>query len=83
MKFEHGRLEAFAGVNQLSATYTLVDKSVTLGSVVSTKKAGIPELMELEENYKKMLSSVDGFEVMGNTLELKSKGEVVAIFQTE
>ena len=83
LKFEHGQLQAFAGVNKLSATCALVDKSVTLGSVASTKKAGIPELMALEEEYKKMLASVDGFEVMGQNLQLTSKGEVIATFQTE
>lgn len=83
LKFEHGMLEAFTGVNQLTANYALVHKSVTMGSVVSTKKAGIPELMELEENFKKMLASVDGFEVVGNNLELKGKGEVVATFKTD
>jgi predicted amidohydrolase YtcJ/heat shock protein HslJ len=80
MKFEHGKLEAFTGVNQLNASYVLVNKSVTLGEVVSTKKASTPKLMELEEIFKKMLASVDGFEVKGHNLELKSKGEVVATF---
>jgi hypothetical protein len=80
MKFEHGKLEAFTGVNQLNASYVLVNKSVTLGEAVSTKKASTPKLMELEETFKKMLASVDGFEVKGHNLELKSKGEVVATF---
>lgn len=83
MKFEHGKLEAFTGINQLTASYVLVNKSVTMGEVISTKKAGIPKLMELEENFKKMLASVNGFEVMGNSLELMSNGEVVATFLTK
>jgi heat shock protein HslJ len=83
LKFENGKLEAFTGVNQLTATYALVNKSVTMGTVVTTKKAGIPQLMELEDNFKKMLASVDGFEVKGNDLQLSSKGDVVATFHTD
>jgi heat shock protein HslJ len=83
MKFEHGKLEAFTGINQLNASYVLVNKSVTMGKVISTKKAGIQKLMELEEKFKKMLASVNGFEVKGNSLKLISNGEVVATFQTE
>lgn len=83
LKFEHGQLEAFTGVNQLTATYALVSKSVTMGSVVTTRKAGIPELMKLEEDFKKMLASVDGFEVLGNVLELHMKGEIVATFHSD
>jgi heat shock protein HslJ len=83
MKFEHGKLEAFTGVNHLTASYVLVNKSVTMGEVVSTKKAGISKLMELEETFKKMLASVDGFEVVGKDLELSSKGTVIAKFRFE
>jgi predicted amidohydrolase YtcJ/heat shock protein HslJ len=83
MKFEHGKLEAFTGVNHLTASYVLVNKSVTMGEVVLTKKAGISKLMELEETFKKMLASVDGFEVVGNDLELSSKGTVIAKFRFE
>ena len=61
----------------------MVNKSVTMGKVISTKKAGIQKLMELEEKFKKMLASVNGFEVKGNSLKLISNGEVVATFQTE
>jgi len=53
-----------------------------MGSVVSTKMAGDPKLMELEDNFKKILASVDGFKVDGNNLELTSNGTVVATFQS-
>lgn len=83
MKFEHGKLEIFGGINRLSANYVLVtqSKSVTISSVVSTKMAGDPKLMELEKNLAKTLKSVDGFDVSGNELELLSEGSVVAKFQ--
>jgi heat shock protein HslJ len=82
LKFDHGKLEAFTGVNQITGTYVLVHKSLNMEKIVSTKKAGDPQMMELEGNYKKMLVSVDGFEVNGDTLQLLSDGELVAEFST-
>lgn len=82
MKFEHGHLEIFGGINQITASYALVDKSVTMSSVVSTKKAGPAELMELEKSFTSTLTQVDGFTVDGNLLELTSKGNVVATLKT-
>ncbi|MEX0635705.1 MAG: amidohydrolase family protein, partial [Ferruginibacter sp.] len=50
MKFEHGTVEVFGGVNQLSASYALINKSLKIGAVKSTKIAGHPKLMELESS---------------------------------
>jgi predicted amidohydrolase YtcJ/heat shock protein HslJ len=82
MKFEHGRLEIFGGINRLNAAYVLVGESVTIGSVVSTKMAGDPALMELESRLANTLASVDGFMVEGNMLELSRGEAVVATFRT-
>jgi hypothetical protein len=83
MKFEHGNLEIFGGINRLTANYILIkqSKSVTISSVVSTKMAGDPRLMELEKNLANTLKSVDGFNVTEKDLELLSKEVVVAKFQ--
>ncbi|MGE5209328.1 MAG: amidohydrolase family protein [Alphaproteobacteria bacterium] len=81
MKFEHGKLSIFGGVNRLSGSYALIDDdSVTVGQLISTKMAGPPSLMELESNFSKALASVDGFHVRGNSLELSSRNKVVATF---
>ena len=82
MKFEHGKLAIFGGVNRLTGSYALVDDSVTLGSLVSTKMAGDPKAMELEKNLAKTLASVDTFQVDGNILALSSNGTVVAKFRS-
>lgn len=82
MKFEHGTLAIFGGINRLTGSYALVDDSVTLGSLASTKMAGNPKVMELESNLAKTLASVDAFQVAGNKLTLSSKGTVVAIFRS-
>jgi len=82
MKFANGRLAVFGGVNRLSGSYGLVDQTVTMGELASTRMAGPPALMELESNFAKTLKSVDGFHVHGDELELLSKGTVVAIFHS-
>jgi predicted amidohydrolase YtcJ/heat shock protein HslJ len=82
MKFEHGRLSVFGGINRLSASYALVDNTVTMGSLVSTKMAGDPALMELEGSLAKALASVDAFQVSGDELTLSSKGAVVTKFRS-
>jgi heat shock protein HslJ len=82
LKFAHGKLSIFGGINRLSGSYALVGDSVTMGKLVSTKMAGPPALMKLESNLAKTLASVDGFEVSGNELTLSSKGAVVATFRS-
>ena len=82
MKFEHGKLSIFGGINRLSGSYALVDDSVVMGSLVSTKMAGDPALMEREQELAKALAAVDAFEVSGNELTLSSKGSVVAKFRS-
>jgi heat shock protein HslJ len=83
MKFANGKLSIFGGINRLSGSYALVGDSVTMGEIVSTKMAGDPALMELESNFTKALSSVDGFHVHGSNLELLSRGKVVTTFRSE
>lgn len=82
MKFANGKLSIFGGVNNLSGSYALVGESVTMGELISTRKAGPPELMELEGNFAKALASVNGFHVHGKELQLLSNGAVVANFRT-
>jgi heat shock protein HslJ len=82
MMFEHGRLSVFGGINQLTGSYALVRESVVMGDLVSTKKAGPPELMELESNFAKALAKVDGFKVAGNELTLFTDGDEVAVLHS-
>ncbi len=81
MKFAGGKLAIFGGVNRLSGSYALVRDTVTMGELVSTRMAGPPELMNLENEFAKVLRSVDGFHVHGDELELLSHGSVVATFR--
>ncbi|MFT5697304.1 MAG: putative amidohydrolase YtcJ/heat shock protein HslJ [Desulforhopalus sp.] len=83
MKFSHGKLAVFGGINNLSGSYALVGDSVTMGQLISTKMAGPPALMELERNFAKALATVDGFHVHGKELTLLNKGTVIATFFSE
>ena len=80
--FGHGKVSVFGGINHLTGSYALIDDTVTMGSLVSTKKAGDPALMELESNLANALASVDAFRVSGNELALSSAGNVVATFRS-
>jgi predicted amidohydrolase YtcJ/heat shock protein HslJ len=81
MMFADGKVSVFGGINQLSGSYALVQNSVIMGDIVSTKKAGPPELMELESSFAKALAKVDGFNVSENELTLSTDGKVVAVFR--
>lgn len=82
MKFEKGKLNLIGSINSMTANCALVDNSVILDSVVSTKKTGDPIVMEFESSIKKSLATVDEFNVSGNELTLSSKGTVVAKFRS-
>lgn len=84
MRFERGRLSVFGGVNRISGSYALVDNgSVTLGQLASTRLAGPPEQMELENKFSETLAAVNAFHVEGSRLQLLQDGKVVAEFRSE
>lgn len=83
MMFDHGTLEVFGGVNNITARYGLIGKSVTISSVAQTEMAGHPELMQLEQKFINTLSEVDGFTVDGNQLDLLQDGKRVVTLYTE
>lgn len=82
MRFAKGRLEIFGGVNQLTGSYALVQDSVVMGELASTRMAGPPDLMALEQDVAKTLAAVDGFTVAGNDLRLTRDGAEVAVFRS-
>ena len=83
MTFNKGKLGIFGGVNQLSGSYALVRDTVTMSELVSTRKAGPPELMELEREFARTLSQVDGFHAHGNELVLLKATIPVAKFRAD
>jgi len=83
MTFAQGKLAIFGGVNQLTGSYALLDNRVVMGELASTRRAGPPELMELEREFAKTLAQVDGFHAHDKTLALLRGGETVATFGVE
>ncbi|MCR9292154.1 MAG: amidohydrolase family protein [bacterium] len=82
IRFSSGRVSIFGGVNQLNGSYALVRDAVVMGELVSTRKAGPAELMDLEQRFARALAAVNGFHVHGERLQLLSGDEVVATFQS-
>ncbi|MFO1039960.1 MAG: amidohydrolase family protein [Geminicoccaceae bacterium] len=81
MLFSGGRLSVFGGVNQISGSYALVNDAVVMGQLVSTRMAGPPDLMALEDRFIKALREVNGFTVADDKLTLLTDGKEVAVFR--
>ncbi|MBS1518199.1 MAG: amidohydrolase family protein [Bacteroidetes bacterium] len=82
MRFKDGKLSIFGSINSMTANCALVDNTVILDSVVSTKKTGDPKEMEFEKGLAKTMDTVDAFTVSGSELTLFSGGNAVAEFRT-
>lgn len=74
-----GRVSGHAGVNRLNGTFTQQDTELTFGLTATTKMAGPPELMKLEDTFLAMLPNVKSWRLDGTWLILLNQsGDVVA-----
>lgn len=84
---DEGRLSGFAGVNRFSGsldTEKLISGKWDVGQVVSTKMAGPPELMALEQRILSALDSADAIVSTGGSIVLTAKGkESLALVRAE
>jgi hypothetical protein len=80
MRFDHGKLEIFGGVNKLEASYALIFNRVKMSELISTRMSGPEDLMNLEREFARTLTDVEFFKVNGGDLTLSSDGKVVAEF---
>jgi len=76
-----GRLTIFGGVNRLNGSVALVGDQVVIGDLASTRMAGPPDRMALEERFASTLRTVNRFHVRGSRLELLRDTTVVATFR--
>lgn len=76
-----GRLTSFGGINRLSGSVARVGDRVVIGDLVTTRMAGPPELMALEDRFAGILRTVNRFHVHGSRLELLRDETVVATFR--
>jgi heat shock protein HslJ len=82
LRFEKGIASGFGGINRLTCPYAIDGNVLTLGAIASTRMAGEPARMELEQRFTDVLALVDGFRIDGDVLELTSRGVLVARFRT-
>lgn len=72
---EDGKLSGNAPVNLYNGNYTATDDGkLTLSSIVTTKMSGEPEKMQKEKEFLGNLEKVTGYEINGDTLNLKDAG---------
>lgn len=69
---ETARVSGFAGVNRYNGAYELGADSLGFGALASTRMAGPPELMALEQVFLEALGRVDGWRLRGDSLELQA-----------
>jgi len=81
LKFANGKVMIKGGVNTLTASYAILDDTVFLGDVASTKMAGDPAAMKLERDLAATLKTVDSYKIEGKTLILLDNGKPVAVFR--
>lgn len=73
-----GRVSGFGGVNRLAGGLdleALTKGDFKLGQMISTKMAGPPESMQLEDRFTRLLGEVTGFKLgSGDSLSLTKGG---------
>ena len=70
-RFDPGekRVTGSTGVNRFSGPYELSGGSLRFGRLATTRRAGLPELMRLEDAYLQALTSTRAHRSEGQTLE--------------
>jgi len=67
---EQGQASGFAGVNNYFGAYDLVGERLSFGALATTRMAGPPELMAMEQIFLEALGGVDGWRMRDGALEL-------------
>ena len=76
-----GKVGGFAGVNRWFGTCTANGASLAFGPLVSTRMAGPPARMELEQQYLRVMATVTQWTIADGTLRLSDGTSVVAEFE--
>lgn len=76
---EGGRVSGHAGVNRYNGSYTQNGTAMSFGPAATTKMAGPPELMRIEEEFLAMLPKVKSWRIETAWLQLiGDKGVILA-----
>lgn len=78
------RVTGYGGVNSFFGGYETSGGELRMPRLASTRRAGPPELMDLESAFFKALSATASYRIRGDTLELlDSSGGAVARFRAQ
>lgn len=74
-RFEEGKLAGNAGCNNYSASYTIADDSLAIGSIMTTRRlcAQPDGIMEQEQEFLQALQQARTFQLERDRLELRSE----------
>jgi heat shock protein HslJ len=83
VRFAAGRLEAFAGCNQLAGAYSIEGDRVSLGMMAGTMMACPEPAMAIENAFKAAFAGKLGYAVADDRLTLTSEAGATLVFQAE
>ena len=69
------RVTGYGGVNNFFGTYDVSGHELRMPRLASTRRAGPPELMNLESAFFKALSATAFYRISGDNLELLDSSE--------
>ncbi len=81
---EKKRVTGYGGVNNFFGGYEMSGEALRMPRLASTRRAGPPELMELESTFLTALAATASYRITGDKLELlDSSGRALARFQAQ
>ncbi len=81
LRLDGGRASGTAGCNRYTATYTLAGSGLSFGPIAATKMFCAGDgVMEQEDRYLSLLSTVDGWSIEQGRLILDADGTPTLVF---
>jgi heat shock protein HslJ len=74
-----GEVTGNGGVNNYNGPYKVDGANITVSSIMSTRMAGNPDVMNQETAYLTALQSAATFEIKGDVLTMKNKSGTVVL----
>ena len=81
LQFSENRLNASAGLNQISGEYQVDQRKLMVSPLVSTRMAGPPAVMNAETQYSQALQAARSFELTRNGQTLTLLGDTTLKFE--
>jgi heat shock protein HslJ len=79
---DDGKAQGFSGVNRFNGTYTTgANDALKFSQMTSTRMAGPPATMKLEDSFLKVLTTTTNYRRDGDKVELLAGGKVIAAFK--